>query len=94
MFPQQQSNADTATLTTLLDVAAVVETDLSNTKATVRALQHDLQQVRQRQEWTQRGILAIRRSHRSGSHFATSRLIKQVLVNFESGQPRLVRPRG
>ena len=84
MFPQQQSNANTATMTNLVDVAAAIEDRLHNAEVHVQALQRDLQQARQRHDQAHRWILGIRKYHRSHSHATTGRVIKSALEWFET----------
>ena len=77
--------ADSATaMAALVDVAAVVETRLHDAESRVQAMQRDLQQLQRRHDQTKRWIVAIRRCHRSRSHAATGRLIRETLAGLES----------
>ena len=86
---QQQSDTNTATvvMTSLVDVAAAVETKLHNAELRVQTLERELRHAQQRQDRARQWIVTIRRHHRGKSHALTSKTIKAALVNLASLEP-------
>ena len=85
-----QHTATVAAVTSFIDAAAALEGHLHDAEARAQALQRDLQQLQRRQDHAKKWIVAIRKSHRSHSHAATARVIRQALANLESGASNTV----
>ena len=87
MFQQPQSNADSAAMTSLVDIAAAIESRLYDAESRVQTLQRDLLQLQRRHDSARRWVAAIRWCHRSRSHAATTRVIRDALASLESSHP-------
>ena len=86
-FVPLQHTATVVAVTSFLDAAAALEGRLNDAESRAQALQRDLQQLQQRQAHARRWLVTIRKCHRSKSHAATARAIKEALASHESGQP-------
>ena len=86
--PAPQCTAETTVMTSaFLDAAAALETSLQEAEARASQLQRDLRCVQQYAVWARRWIVTIRKCHRSQSHAATTRAIRQALTSLDSNQP-------
>jgi hypothetical protein len=86
-FAPLQHTATVAAVTSFLDAAAAAEGRLHDAESRAQALQRDLQQLQHLLVHARRCLLAVRKCHRSQSHAATARAIKEALASLESGQP-------
>jgi hypothetical protein len=87
MFNLAQLADSAAAMTSLVDVAAAVETRLHDAEVRVQILERELRHAQQRQDRARQWITTIRRHHRTKSHALTGRVIKAALVNLASLEP-------